>query len=364
MLILYFGSVATGGMSMETVAGVYSRIVFPGASSNREPHFSDLQKAMLDATPDCIKVVSTDGRLLTMNRAGCRALGVPEDSSFGMPWLSLLPEEVHPLGMEALQEAREGRNARFPGRSVSPDGTQYWDNLLTPVIDASGQVLSILCVSRDITAKTRLEKQIEDAIERERLLSREMQHRIKNLFSVVSSLIVIAEREAVSAGTPEAVTTILRDKLGALSRASDAVFASGLNDDGDVGDVDLGAVVHSVLRPYHGRCTVAGCPVTISRADMPTFALFLHELATNSLKYGALGKDEGNVTVRWTKNGEALDLTWIELGGPALLSAPERRGFGSEMVDRIVRSAGGSLTRTWCVEGLIADLHLPILPRN
>lgn len=349
---------------METATGIYTRIVFPDALSKTEPHLSDLQKAMLDATPDCIKVVSTDGRLLTMNRAGCHALGVPENSEFGMPWLPLLPEDVHPLGMEALREASEGRNARFPGKSISSEGVRYWDNLLTPLVDASGQVLSILCVSRDITAKTQLERQLEEAVDRERLLSREMQHRIKNLFSVVSGLIVIAEREVGSAGTPAVMTTILRDKLGALSRASDAVFAAEINKDRDAETVDLEAVVYSVLQPYGARCTVVGSPTLTPRATMTTFVLFLHELATNSVKYGALSTDDSNVTVRWTMNGEVLNLTWIETGGPPISSAPERRGFGSEMVDRIVRSAGGSINRTWRTEGLVADLHLPVFLRN
>ena len=349
---------------MEAAAGIYTRIVFPDALSKVEPHLSDWQKAMLDATPDCIKVVSTDGTLLTMNRAGCQALGVPEDSEFGMPWLPLLPDEVHALGLEALREANEGRNARFPGKSLSADETRYWDNLLTPLVDASGRVLSILCVSRDITTKTLLERQLEEAIDREKLLSREMQHRIKNLFSVVSGLIVIAEREAASADMPQAVTTILRDKLVTLSRASDAVFAQGLDGDGNAETVDLGAVVRSVLQPYGDSCTVIGSPAPIPRTAMTTFALFLHELATNSVKYGALGMDDGNVTVRWARNGAMLNLTWIETGGPTIFSSPERRGFGSEMVDRIVRSAGGSVNRTWRTEGLVADLHLPILPQS
>jgi PAS domain S-box-containing protein len=166
---------------MEAAAGIYSRIMFPGSVSEADPHLSDLQKAMLDATPDCIKVVSVDGNLLTMNRAGCVALNMPEDSGFGMPWLSLLPEDVQPAGMDALCRAAAGQTARFTGKSHSPSGTIYWDNLLTPLVDDRGLVLSILCVSRDVTEKTLLERKLEEAVDREKLLAREMRHRIKNL---------------------------------------------------------------------------------------------------------------------------------------------------------------------------------------
>lgn len=349
---------------MDEAAGIYSRIIFPDALSKIDPRLSELQKAMLAATPDCIKVVSTDGKLLTMNRAGCHALGVPEDSEFGMPWLPLLPEEVHPLGIKALGDATAGRNARFPGRSLSPEGIRYWDNLLTPLVDVSGQVLSILCVSRDITAKILLEKQLEEAIAREKLISREMQHRIKNLFSVVSGLIVIAEKEAGSANAPGTTTKLLREKLGALSRASDAVFAQDDDEICDASPTDLTAIVRSVLQPYGERCNTVGSPTSIPRNTMTTFALFLHELATNSVKYGAFSAKDGNVTVQWAMKGEMLNLTWIETGGPPISSSPERRGFGSEMVDRFVQSAGGTINRTWRSEGLVADLYFPHYKRG
>lgn len=344
---------------MEAAAGIYTRIMFPDAASKADPHLSDMQKAMLDATPDCIKVVSVDGKLLTMNRAGCLALNVSEDSGFGMPWLPLLPEEVHPTGAEALRKAAAGQTARFPGKSVAPNGIIYWDNLLTPLVDASGQVLSILCVSRDVTEKTLLEKQLEEAVDREKLLAREMRHRIKNLFSVVSGLISLAQREASSADIPEAATEILREKLGALSRASDAVFAQENGGGGDADPADIGTVVASVLQPYGNRCTVIGKATPIRRGAVTTFALFLHELATNSVKYGALSKDGGKVTIRWTEGDNALDLTWIETGGPSIPVVPERQGFGTEMVDRVVRSTGGTIHRNWHMEGLVVDLHFP-----
>jgi hypothetical protein len=234
---------------MEAAAGIYARIMYPDAVSSADPHLSDLQKAMLDATPDCIKVVSVDGKLLTMNRAGCLALNVPENSGFGMPWLPLLPEDVHPAGTEALRKAAAGQSARFPGKSISPGGTTYWDNLLTPLIDVNGVVLSILCVSRDVTGKTLLERELEEAIERERLVAREMRHRIKNIFSVVSGLVYIAEKEAAAAGTSAAATDILRGKLDALSRASDAVFTQENGGGCDTDPVDVATIVPSVLRP-------------------------------------------------------------------------------------------------------------------
>ncbi len=341
---------------MKVAAGIYARILLSDAASKADPQLSEMQREMLDATPDCIKVISVDGALLAMNRAGCLALGVPEDSDFGMAWLPLLPDDVHLCGEAALKQAAAGHTARFPGRSVSPKGTIYWDNLLTPIIDASGQVLSILCVSRDVTEKTLLERRLEEAVYREKLLAREMRHRVKNLFSVVSSLISISMREA---GSAENAIAILHEKLRALSRASDAVFAQENGEEGMSKPADLETVVTSVMQPYGSQCTVSGNPTLIRRDAITIFALFLHELATNSIKYGSLSKINGHVKVKWIGGNDFIKLIWTETDGPPILFPPENYGFGTEMIDRFARSIGGAIERSWRPEGLVVDLQVP-----
>lgn len=115
---------------------------------------ASIQTDMLNISVDCIKLISLDGMLVHMNKAGCHALGVPEDSAFGMPWLPLLPEDVRTAGEQALASVRAGVFARFPGRSVLPgQKAQHWDNMLAPVMSAGGQVTAILCVSREVTAE-------------------------------------------------------------------------------------------------------------------------------------------------------------------------------------------------------------------
>ncbi|WP_396331687.1 PAS domain-containing protein [Burkholderia anthina] len=113
---------------------------------------ASIQSDMLDISVDCIKLVATDGTLLHMNKAGCQALGIPENSAFGMPWLDLLPADIQPAGRVALNLAKDGKSGRFPGRSVNSNGqVQHWDNMLTPVIGPAGQVTTILCISREVT---------------------------------------------------------------------------------------------------------------------------------------------------------------------------------------------------------------------
>ncbi|MCV7320457.1 PAS domain-containing protein [Mycolicibacterium confluentis] len=106
------------------------------------------------AGTDCIMIIRVDGTLLHANRAGCVAMKLPEDEvEFGMPWLELLPEEIRGRGLRALHSAVGGDRATFVGMTTRRGGSlQYWENLLSPIIDSDGQVRQILCIARDITA--------------------------------------------------------------------------------------------------------------------------------------------------------------------------------------------------------------------
>ena len=332
--------------------------IYTGMIAPDDPHIPGPQKAMLDATPDCVKILSLDGNVLMMNKAGCLALGVPENSEMGMPWLPLLSENVRPTAAEALLAACAGETVRFPGENVSPNGTTFWDNLLIPISDPVLGVLSIFCVSRDVTDKKIAEQKLEDALNRERLLALEMHHRVKNAFTVVAGLITIAEKEARILDNTSAATAILRDKIGALARATDAVFANGQIDQGDA---ELSSLAKSVLRPYGEQCSLIGVPISIDRNAVTPMVLFLHELATNSVKYGALSVIGGAVTLQWASDDKTLGLRWIEEGGPRISSHPRRIGFGSQMIDRLMASIGGQIEREWRVQGLAVDLRLPVI---
>lgn len=106
----------------------------------------------LDDSPDCIKIIGADGALKYMNRAGCVALGIELSELDGVLWVSLLPRQVHDAALLALSEAKGGKSSRFKGLSEGDSGVlTHWDNVLTPLVGASGLVEDILCISRDVT---------------------------------------------------------------------------------------------------------------------------------------------------------------------------------------------------------------------
>ncbi|WP_260923925.1 sensor histidine kinase [Novosphingobium sp. 9] len=343
----------------------------PGTTPLAAPHsapststtsLADLQRAMLDTTPDCIKVIAPDGNLVTMNRAGCVALGVDPASGFGMPWAPLLPPEIQVAAEAALERARAGHVARFSGRSEFNGLVFYWDNLLTPVLDADGGTSTILCVSRDITETTLLERQLEEAVAREKLMAREIAHRIKNLFSVVSSLSHFAEREARNSNGSKSPMALFRAKVEAIWRSFDAVFSDNAARGSDFAHLDLQTLLISVLQPYYSQCSVHGDRVSLPETYLSTLSLVTHELMTNAVKYGAISRPDGEVNLHWSAHEGILDLVWEERGGPPLVATPEHRGFGSDLIDRLLATASGTITREWAEQGLTARISLPLRP--
>ncbi len=344
---------------MEHATELLKKIILPDASGS-SPEHSAMQKTMLDATPDCIKLLRRDGTLITMNRAGCLALGVPEGSDFGMEWLSLLPPDLRRPGTEALTKAALGEASRFSGRSESLSGTVYWDNLLTPLMGDDGVVAQILCVSRDVTENVLLSRALEDAAQREHLLAGEMQHRIKNLYTVISALSHFADGEADASDEKISGGEILRDKIQALSRASNAIFTHNDQAAALPSEVDVRSLISSVLAPYASRCNFEGNDVTLPHSISTSLTLYLHELATNCIKYGAFSATDGTVTVGWEVRDAQIAVLWRESGGPTIHQPPARAGFGTKMMDRLVQGAGGSINRQWSETGLMSELILPI----
>ena len=119
-------------------------------------------KTMLDATIDCIQILTPDGRVKNMNAAGCLAFGLSPQSGFGMEWLLMFPAQVQRQAKKAFQKAKNGENAQFVGKGErQSEAPVFWDNLLTPVFDEQGAVDAILCVSRNITEQCATESKLK-----------------------------------------------------------------------------------------------------------------------------------------------------------------------------------------------------------
>jgi two-component sensor histidine kinase len=199
-------------------------------------------------------------------------------------------------------------------------------------------------------------KMAEEARE---MLAGEMSHRVKNLFAIASALAGMASRSATN--TSE-MADDLQKRLTALGRAHQLVRPL-LSDQKEA--AYLGDLLATLLDAYDNkgmigdRIRIAVPDVLVGEGSVTTMALVVHELATNSLKYGALSASSGTLDVSCTAEGSDLVMVWTEKGGPPVKKAKGEPGFGSKLVNRsITGQLGGSIEFYWPVEGLIVKLRM------
>lgn len=206
----------------------------------------------------------------------------------------------------------------------------------------------------------------KEAQEHERLMMREMNHRVKNLLAVMDSMIAMSAR---SAQTVRDMSTSLRGRLRALIEAKELARPGALGfATTRPHRTTMDSLIETILRPYRDdehesarpRILTQGPPVEIGENAATSLALILHESSTNALKYGALSAPEGQLQVRWTIDGDTLTIDWREIGGPIVLSAPATHGFGSVLIAQSIRQLNGTIDYRWQPEGIAFRIAAPI----
>jgi two-component sensor histidine kinase len=210
----------------------------------------------------------------------------------------------------------------------------------------------------DVTGR----KQAEEGHE---LLAGEMSHRVKNLLAIASGLTRISARSTTTASE---MANVLTDRLTALGRAHDLVRPLP----GNQGSAALlGDLLTILLAPYEdtgafsGRIRVAVPRMGIGERAATALALTVHELATNSMKYGALSADTGTLDVSGATDGEYVTIVWTERGGPDVEPPNGAEGYGSQLVTRSIRGLGGTIGYDWSEDGVVVVLKINevMLPR-
>ncbi len=265
-------------------------------------------------------------------------------------------EEDKPIFREAFRSALKTGTLAFEARVRWPDGSIHW---IAPMgrtyYGDDGRAVRMAGVVADLTER----KHAEAA---RQLLVRELNHRVRNLFSVIDAIVYLT---AETTRSPGDMASALSGRLLALARAHELILpeVSGDvrgSDGGDLGEL-VTAVVSPHLREGRERVRIDGPPLPLAPRSATSLALVLHELATNAAKYGALSLPEGRVEVRWRADGERLRLTWTERGGPALAARPERRGFGSLLArSSIEGQLGGTIAYDWATSGLAITALIPL----
>jgi PAS domain S-box-containing protein len=248
-----------------------------------------------------------------------------------------IQEATDPAGSHRLEcEYRVVNRADGSVRWVLADGVAAFDG---------GTPVRLIGVVQDITERKRSQERIH-------LLMREVNHRSKNMLSIVQSI-----AHQTIASSPADFLERFIDRVKALAASQDLLIENGWK------GVALPRLIRSQLALFENligaRIELSGPAVVISANAAQTLGMVLHELATNASKYGALSNQRGRIKIEWMLKGASFQMSWNESGGPAVRS-PKKRGFGSVIITATPQSSLDATVRLdFAKTGLVWQLECP-----
>lgn len=289
--------------------------------------------ALVESTTDAIVSKDLCGIIQSWNPAAERLFGYTAAEAVGMPVTRLIPDDRLMEERIIIDRITRGEHVeRYETLRRRKDGTLVPVELsVSPMKDAAGEVFGASKIARDITARKESEHRI-------RLLMREVNHRVKNQYAVILSMIRETGRRLRD---PKEFERQIRERIMALSASHDLLVTD------DWKGTTIFELVLAQLRPFNdeGRVTISGPAIKLRPSAVQYLGIALHELAANSMVYGVLAHNEGRIAVEWSmapdaEGREVLTLTWIEEGGPQPLSG-SGAGFGTVVLERIAPQAMG-----------------------
>jgi PAS domain S-box-containing protein len=319
-----------------------------------EPAF-ELPGRLFEQLPFAIYVCDREGLVLRFNRRAAELWGRspklrdPDERFCGSyrmfrPDGSLLPHDQCPMA----DVLRTGVSVRAREVHIErPDGSRGIALVdIEAVKDSGGNIVGAVNCFQDITERKRSEAKIID-------LAREAEHRTKNILATVLATVRLSRSD-----TSDDLKQLIEGRINALAKVH------GLFVQSRWAGAELRTLAMQELLPYcgetEGRVRIDGLPVMLEPNTAQTIAISLHELATNSAKYGSLSAADGRVEIAWSRTADGrLSLRWIEAGGPTV-TPPTHRGFGTRIMENIVGQLKGELHFDWRDHGLTCEIVLPL----
>ncbi|WP_353476761.1 PAS domain S-box protein (plasmid) [Salipiger sp. H15] len=306
--------------------------------------------AIVEGSHDAIITKTLDGRIMSWNPSAERLFGYAAGEAIGRPITMIIPEDhLHEevdiirrlkLGerIEHFETVRRRKNGNLVDLSLT----------ISPVKDAAGNIVAASKIARDIS----LRKQVE---EQQRILLAEMRHRVGNSFAIASGLISVCAR---GVDTAQELARVMKDRLVALSSAQSLAVSDPLAS--LRAGIPLSELVGVIVKPFRAEpLALEGVDVLLSDRALTPLAFVFYELCTNSVKYGALGQDNGTVTVHSRINGESLEVSWRESGRFELAPDPgPEDGFGTRMCVRMLSALGGTFRREVTPDTVSAEITM------
>jgi len=300
-----------------------------------------------------VGVAETDlsGRFVLTNARYQEVVGRSEEELFGMRLHDIVhPEDVQPNLDLFDRLITDGTAFETEMRLVRPAGTAVWvQSNVALLVGPDGKPYRVLTVTLEIGERKRAEEQTS-------LLLGELDHRVKNILSIISAVI---SQTLKTSSSPVAFAADMEGRIAAIARAH------SLLTEGGGGAVSLRDLVLTELAPFDRgsqNISVTGPSVTLTPRAGLALAMAIHELAGNAAKYGALSTPSGKLTLTWLLDEKkpGLNIQWVESDGPPITQTPSRRGFGTTLIERTLsHEFDAVVNREFLASGLRCSINMP-----
>lgn len=327
---------------LEGISNVISMAVERLSELANVPAVNPYSESMLNASPDCVKILTANGEIEFMNDAGICLMQIGHLAQVrGLSWLQLWPDESKGLVQNAVAKGTNGESIRFeaycPTANAEP---KWWDVTVAPILGTDGNVDKLIAVSRDITERHSYEAQLLSLIEAQNsrqtttdLHLEEIHHRVKNSLHLVNTLLLLQANLTAD----EAVRLQLETAAGrvvTIASVHERLYQSTGTQDVRVSDY-LAALLSDLSKALSDRkITLKADNFILPPERMAPLGLVISELITNSLKYG-----KGTITVSVKGVQDHALITVEDEGDGFPESYPKPSGTGLGM--RLIKSYSG-----------------------
>ena len=307
-------------------------------------------EGIVQSAMDAIITIDESQRVVLFNPAAEKIFGYPADKVLGQPITMLVPERFR-LGHDEhvrrffdsgvvnrpLEAGSEGDL-----KALRSSGEEFPVEASISQVTVDGEKVGTI-VLRDITERRTSE-------EARALLAREVDHRAKNALAVAQALVTLTRAETI-----EDFAEAVRGRIAALARAHSLLSQSHWR------GAPLEQLIRDEISPYakEGQLGLEGPAISCSASAVQSMSLLFHELATNAVKHGALGDENGKVRIDWVLDAESLLVHWVESDGPPV-KEPAQEGFGSRLLRQVSgRQLNADIDFDWNPAGLRVEIKLP-----
>jgi len=311
-------------------------------------------RAIADTMPQMVWSTTPDGLHDYYNARWYEFTGVPPGSTDGEGWNDMFhPDDQQRAWDRWSRSLRTGEPYEIEYRLRHHSGEYRWTlGRALPIRDEDGTIIRWFGTCTDI-------HETMIAAEEREVIAQELSHRIKNIFSVLGSIVGLTARSWPQA---RGFAEELRARILALSTAHEFVRPRALEASG-VSQASLHGLLRALLAAYDdGRhVSITGPDLPIAEGAATPLALVFHELATNAAKYGGFAGDGGRVAIATRAGGENYLVTWKEHVEGQVSPTKADSGFGSRLVELSIRGQmGGTIERVWEPDGLRVEMSLPV----